>query len=210
MRGCFITFEGVEGAGKTTHVRLLAEWLRQQRLGVVESREPDGTPLGEAILSIFHIEGVAISPLTELFLFEAARHQHLTELIEPAVARGQVVLCDRFADSTLAYQGYGRGLDLEEVDKLNHWATLGMRPDLTILLDLEIPAAFARIRGRPLDRFEQAGLEFHERVRKGYLEIAAREPERILPLAADRPVEAVQAEIRDRVMRLLHTRGIRS
>jgi len=210
MRGCFITFEGVEGAGKTTHVRLLAEWLRQQRLGVVESREPDGTPLGEAVLSIFHIEGVAISPLTELFLFEAARHQHLTELIEPAVARGQVVLCDRFADSTLAYQGYGRGLDLEEVDKLNHWATLGMRPDLTILLDLEIPAAFARIRGRPLDRFEQAGLEFHERVRKGYLEIAAREPERILPLAADRPVEAVQAEIRDRVMRLLHTRGIRS
>jgi len=210
MRGCFITFEGVEGAGKTTHVRLLAEGLRQQHLGVVESREPDGTPLGEAILSIFHIEGVAISPLTELFLFEAARHQHLTELIEPAVARGQVVLCDRFADSTLAYQGYGRGLDLEEVDKLNHWATLGMRPDLTILLDLEIPAAFARIRGRPLDRFEQAGLEFHERVRKGYLEIAAREPERILPLAADRPVEAVQAEIRDRVMRLLHTRGIRS
>jgi dTMP kinase len=210
MRGCFITFEGVEGAGKTTHVRLLAEWLRQQRLGVVESREPDGTPLGEAVLSIFHIEGVAISPLTELFLFEAARHQHLTELIEPAVARGQVVLCDRFADSTLAYQGYGRGLDLEEVDKLNHWATLGMRPDLTILLDLEIPAAFARIRGRPLDRFEQAGLEFHERVRKGYLEIAAREPERIFPLAADRPVEAVQAEIRDRVMRLLHTRGIRS
>ncbi|MBI1894296.1 MAG: dTMP kinase [Candidatus Rokubacteria bacterium] len=210
MRGCFITFEGVEGAGKTTHVRLLAEWLRQQHLGVVESREPDGTPLGEAILSIFHIEGVAISPLTELFLFEAARHQHLTELIEPALARGQVVLCDRFADSTLAYQGYGRGLDLEEVDKLNHWATLGMRPDLTILLDLEIPAAFERIRGRPLDRFEQAGLEFHERVRKGYLEIAAREPGRILPLAADRPVEAVQAEIRDRVMRLLHTRGIRS
>ena len=99
---------------------------------------------------------------------------------------------------------------MEEVERLNRWATLGMRPDLTILLDLEIPAALERIRGRPLDRFEQAGLEFHERVRKGYLEIAAREPQRILFLAADRPVEAVQAEIRDRAMGLLHARGIRS
>ena len=175
---------------------------------MLESREPDGTRLGEAVLSIFHMEGVVISPHTELFLFEAARHQHVTELIQPALIRGQVVLSDRFTDSTVAYQGYGRGLDFEQVERLNEWATLGVRPDLTILLDLEIPDAFERIRGRALDRFERAGLEFHERVRKGYLELATREPQRILLLAADRPVEAVQAEIRDRVMGLLRARGI--
>ncbi len=209
MMGCLITFEGVEGAGKTTQLHLLAEWLRGEGLRVVESREPDGTRLGEAVLEIFHMEGVSISPLTELFLFEAARHQHVAELIQPALARGQVVLSDRFTDSTLAYQGYGRGLDLEEVEGLNHWATQGVRPDLTILLDLEIPVAFERIRGRALDRFEQAGLEFHERIRKGYLELATREPGRFLLLTADRPVEAVHAEIRDRVMALLRARGLR-
>lgn len=209
MAGCLITFEGVEGAGKTTQLGLLGEWLRAQGLEVVESREPDGTRLGKAILSIFHMEGVTISPLTELFLFEAARHQHVVEVIGPALARAGVVLSDRFADSTLAYQAYGRGLGPEEIETLNHWATEGLKPDLTILLDLEIPAAFERIRGRALDRFERAGLEFHERVRKGYLELAAREPDRILLLAADRPVEAVQAEIRGRVAGLLRDRGLR-
>ncbi len=210
MAGCLITFEGVEGAGKTTQLRLLAEWLRGEGLRVVESREPDGTRLGEAVLDIFHMEGVSISPLTELFLFEAARHQHVAELIGPALASGQVVLSDRFTDSTLAYQGYGRGVDLEEVEALNRWATEGIKPDLTILLDLEIPAAFERIRGRALDRFEQAGLEFHERVRKGYLELATREPDRFLLLTADRPAEAVHAEVRHRVMALLRARGLRS
>ncbi len=208
MRGCFITFEGVEGAGKTTQLRLLAEWLRGRGVEVVESREPDGTRLGEAILSVFHMEGTAISPLTELFLFEAARHEHVTEVIHPALASGRVVLSDRFADSTVAYQGYGRGLDLEQIETLNRWASHGVTPDLTILLDLEIPAAFERIRGRALDRFERAGFDFHERVRKGYLELAGREPARVLLLGADRPVEAVQAEIRTRVLALLGPRGV--
>jgi len=207
MAGCLITFEGVEGAGKSTQLHLLGEWLRAQGLEVVESREPDGTRLGEAVLSIFHMDGVTISPLTELFLFEAARHQHVIELIRPALARGQIVLSDRFADSTLAYQAYGRGLGLEEVETLNQWATQGLTPDLTILLDLEIPAAFERIRGRALDRFERAGLDFHERVRKGYLELASREPDRVFLLPADRPVEAVQAEIRGRAKAFLGERG---
>jgi dTMP kinase len=117
------------------------------------------------------------------------------------------VLSDRFADSTVAYQGYGRGLDLEQIETLNRWASHGVTPDLTILLDLEIPAAFERIRGRALDRFERAGFDFHERVRKGYLELAGREPARVLLLGADRPVEAVQAEIRTRVLALLGPRG---
>src|SRR3972149_1212496 len=110
MRGCFITFEGVEGAGKTTQLRLRAEGRRGRGVEVVESREPDGTRLGEAILSVFHMEGTAIRPLTELFLFEAGRHEHVTEVIHPALASGRVVLSERFADSTVAHQGYGRGL----------------------------------------------------------------------------------------------------
>lgn len=203
-----ITFEGVEGAGKSTQLRLLGEWLKAGGLDIVESREPDGTRLGAAVLSIFHTDGVMISPLAELFLFEAARQQHVIERIRPALVRGSVVLSDRFSDSTLAYQAYGRGLGLEEVEALNRWATEGLTPDLTILLDLEISTALERIRGRALDRFERAGLEFHERVRKGYLELASREPDRIVLLAADRSPDAVQAEIRGRVKELLRARGL--
>jgi dTMP kinase len=179
MRGVLITVEGVEGSGKTTQCRRLAERLRARGLEVVETSEPDGTPLGAAIRR--HFEG--------------ARQQHVAQVISPALARGAVVLSDRYADATLAYQGYGQGLDLQTIGELNALATGGLMPDLTLLLDLDPVAGMRRIAGRPLDAFERMDLDFHRRVREGYLEIARADKRRVLVFDAAGDPDRLHAEI---------------
>lgn len=206
MRGVLITIEGIEGSGKTTHCRLLAEWLRGRGYRVTETSEPDGTPLGGIVRAVFENEGTRPTPLAEVFLFLAARQQHVAQMIGPALERGDIVLSDRYADATLAYQGFGRGVDLETIRELNGLATGGIQPDLTLLLDLPAEVGIQRLRGRVLDAFERMDLVFHQRVRHGYLEIAREEKERVVLFRADQSVEALQAEIRAAVEEWLQRR----
>jgi dTMP kinase len=185
--GYFVTFEGGEGSGKTTQIKLAADWLTERGLPVVATAEPGGTPLGQKIREILLNRGAwTISAEAELFLFAAARAQHVRETLLPSLQRGDWVLCDRFADATYAYQGFGRGLSTGVVDSLNAFSALGLIPDLTILLDLPATIGLARAQSRAAglradaaeDRFEQEELAFHERIRAGYLTLAAREPQR--------------------------------
>lgn len=207
MRGVLITIEGIEGSGKTTQCRMLADWLRRRGYRVRETSEPDGTGLGEAVRAVFEKDGTAPTPLAEVFLFLAARQQHVAEVIRPALERGEIILSDRYADATLAYQGYGRGVDRHTIRELNALATGGIQPDLTLLLDLPAEVGIQRLAGRPLDLFERMDLAFHRRVRQGYLEIAREEKERVVTLRADQPVEAIQAEVQAAVGKLLERLG---
>lgn len=206
MRGVLITIEGVEGSGKTTQCRALAEHLRTGGLDVVVTGEPDGTALGAAIRPLFDMS-VPPTPLAQTFLFMAARQQHVTELISPALSRGAVVLCDRYADATLAYQGFGLGMDLETIRDLNLLATGGLLPDLTIVLDLDPAVGMARIQGRALDAFEKMDVVFHRRVREGYLEIARTEKNRVVVLSADQNPQTLQVAIAQVVDQFLSRRG---
>jgi len=210
MRGVLITLEGIEGSGKTTQCRLLADWLRGRGFRVRETSEPDGTPLGVAVRSCFERNDVAPTPLAEVFLFMAARQQHVAEVVRPALERGEVVLSDRYSDATLAYQGYGRGVDRRLIRELNALATGGIQPDLTLLLDLPAEVGIQRLGERPLDAFEGMGLAFHQRVRQGYLEIALEEPDRVVVFRAELPVEALQAEVRAAMEKLFLRLGVRA
>lgn len=186
--GFFITFEGVEGCGKTTQLRLLKERLEAAGRQVTATREPGGCPIADQMRAILlDAENRAITPLAELLLYAAARAQHVQEVILPALARGEIVLCDRFTDATVAYQGHGRGLDLGTIAELNRLATGGLAPGLTLLIDCPVEVglsrALARIEaasGAREERFELESVRFHERVREGYLELAGRFPERFL------------------------------
>jgi len=205
--GLFITFEGPEGSGKTTQIRRLADWLGEQGRNVLTTREPGGTRIGEAIrevlLSPAHTEMCAEA---EILLFSAARAQIVRETLQPHLARGGVVLCDRFADSTLAYQGYGRLLDLDTLRQITLFATGGVVPALTICLDLPVVEGLRRKQGgdqAEWNRMERERLDFQERVRRGYLALAAAEPQRWFVLNALRAIEVIQAEIRQRVVALL-------
>lgn len=157
---------------------------------------------------LFEKDGASPAPLTELFLFLAARHQHVTEVIRPALERGEIVLSDRYSDATLAYQGYGRGLDLRMIRELNALATGGIQPDLTVVLDVDPAVGLGRLGERALDAFEKMDCAFHDRVRRGYLEIAGAETARVVVVRADRPVEPVQEEIRRAVGGVLRQRGV--
>jgi dTMP kinase len=205
--GPFITFEGPEGSGKSTQIRLLADWLGEQGQEVLTTREPGGTRIGEAIrdvlLSPAHTEMCAEA---EILLFSAARAQLVRETLQPHLMRGGVVLCDRFADSTLAYQGYGRLLDLDTLRKITLFATGGLIPALTICLDLPVVEGLRRKQGgdqAEWNRMERERLDFQERVRRGYLALAAAEPQRWFLLDALRAIGVIQAEIRQRVAALL-------
>ena len=200
-RGLFITFEGPEGAGKTTVIRAVAEHLRQRGYNVVLTREPGGTPIGDQIRTVLlSPDNNAMHPETELLLFSAARAQHVRERILPALEEGAIVLCDRFADSTLAYQGYGRGLDLPALHAITQFATGGLTPDLTILLDIDPAQGLARRRaasaqGAEWNRIDNDELALHQRVREGYLRLAAENPERWVVVDASAPVDDVIAQV---------------
>lgn len=200
MRGVLITVEGVEGSGKSTQLRRLARWLRGQGYPVELTREPDGTALGVGVRRLFEH---GPQPLTEMFLFLAARHQHVAERVRPWLRRGRVVLSDRYADATVAYQGYGRGLDPEMIRELNVRATGGVLPDLTLLFDLDPAVSFRRIGQRRRDHFERQVLAFHRRVRRGYLEIHRAEPKRVRVIDAARAPAAVATDVRAIVAELL-------
>ncbi len=198
-RGRLITVEGVEGAGKSTQVETLRAWLVTRGVSVVATAEPDGTPLGASLRRVLG-EVDRVTPLTEALLFVASRAEHVQRVIRPALAAGQVVLCDRYVDSTVAYQGSGRGIALETIAQLNRLATDGILPDLTLVLDLDVAEGLRRARARrgalaACDPFERLALEFHERVRKGYWAIRDREPERVTLIDADRAPAVVAAEI---------------
>jgi dTMP kinase len=201
----FITLEGTEGCGKTTQVAPLAEFLRQQGWDVLTTREPGGTPIGEQIRAVLHnLENTEMHARTEILLFQAARAQHVEQVIRPQLARRGLVICDRFADSTLAYQGYGRQQPLEPLRALVDYATGGLKPDLTLLLDLDVEVGLLRrARGGEWNRLDALEVAFYQRVRQGYSELVSAEPERWVVVDASRPPAAVQAAMRDAVLQRL-------
>jgi dTMP kinase len=207
LPGRLITVEGVEGAGKSTQVETLRAWLEARGVAVCATAEPDGTPLGASLRRLLG-EVDRVAPLTEALLFTASRAEHVRCVIQPALAAGEVVLCDRYVDSTVAYQGYGRGVPLETIAELNGLATAGVMPDLTLVLDLDVAEGLRRARARrgalaACDPFERLALEFHERVRKGYWAIRDREPARVSVIDADRAPAVVAREIAALVARRL-------
>ncbi|HSB41571.1 MAG TPA: dTMP kinase [Methylomirabilota bacterium] len=206
MPALLITVEGVEGSGKSTQCARLARHLAGLGLDVVRTSEPDGTPLGLRIRALFE-EGPTPTPLTQTFLFMAARQEHVVRVIGPALARGAVVISDRYADATVAYQGYGQGMDVQTIRELNVLATGGILPDLTLVLDLDPVAGMRRIRGRALDAFEKMDLDFHRRVREGYLEIARADKSRVVVLDAARDPETLHTAVVRAVDELLARRG---
>ena len=207
MPAVLITVEGVEGSGKSTQCARLEQHLSGRGLQVVRTSEPDGTPLGVGVRALFEAAGPTPTPLTQTFLFMAARQEHVTRVIAPALARGAVVISDRYADATVAYQGYGQGMDVQTIRELNMLATGGVLPDLTLVLDLDPVSGMRRIRGRALDAFEKMDTAFHRRVREGYLEIARADKNRVVVLDADRDPDALHADVVRAVDELLARRG---
>ena len=200
----FITFEGGEGSGKTTQIKLAADWLRERGIPALSTAEPGGTPLGRKIRELLLNRGSwTIGAEAELLLFAAARAQHVREAILPALEKGQWVLCDRFADATMAYQGFGRGLDAGFIRTLNAFSAQALKPEMTLLFDLPVEAGLARAKkraagGRPEaaeDRFEREERAFHGRIRDGYLTLAAEEPQRFLIIDGAGSVETVHCEV---------------
>lgn len=197
MSGFFISLEGIEGSGKSTQGKLLGDFLRGKGIDALFTEEPGGTEIGNQIRSILlSIENRDMSPITELLLYNASRAQHVEQVIRPALKRGVTVITDRFSDSTVAYQGYGRGIDLSLIDALDVIATGRLRPHLTVILDLDVGTGLRRNRGsNKTDRIEREEVSFHERVRRGYQELASREPTRIRMISASGSIEETHAEI---------------
>ena len=193
-KGLFITFEGGDGCGKTTQIKLLDEYLRGKGYQTILTREPGAKGLGEKIREILLNYDGEVSPRCESFLFLADRAQNIDCIVKPALAEGKIVICDRHTDSSVAYQGYGRGLDIDRIKKLNALATDGLVPDLTIVLDVDVETSQARV-GSEKDRMESAGVEFFERVRNGYLEIAKLEPERVKVVDSKQSIEDIHRQI---------------
>jgi dTMP kinase len=202
----FITFEGPEGSGKTTQIELLSGYLEEKGYSVIATREPGGTSIGDQIRTILlDPHNTEMLPASEALLFSAARAQIVNQVIRPCLAQGDIVLCDRYADSTLAYQGYGHGLDLETLHTITALATEELKPDLTVYLDIDVEEGLRRklaahkASNSEWNRIDRQEMAFHRRVRDGYLQMAAREPDRWLVIDATQPLEAIQASIRARV-----------
>lgn len=214
--GLFITLEGIEGCGKSTQIKMLGDYLQNRGFSVILTKEPGGTLLGKNIRNLLlRSQGINIGSEAELFLFAADRSQHVKEIILPGLKDGKVVICDRFTDATVAYQGYARGVDNALIDKLNNLATSGLKPDVTILLEMEVSTGLERARSRNQkkdslkreDRFEREGNSFHDKVKQGYLALAQAEPDRIKLINADRTIKQVHDDILQRVLPLLNKRG---
>ena len=215
MTGTFITFEGIDGSGKSTQMRLLAAALRAQKCDVLMTREPGGTPVGLKLRSALLDAQKEVDPLTELLVFAADRAQHVRRVLRPALASGQVVISDRYADATVAYQGAGRGFSPALIAQIIELATEGLKPNLTLLFDLSVPESGARTRRRSEgkhksdkgDRLDSEDAAFHARVREAYLQLAAAEPERFRIVRSHGSVEDTQAQVRQIVMPFLENRG---
>lgn len=196
----FITLEGPEGSGKSSQLPILAEWLRDQGYNVYTTREPGGTMISDQIRTILHdLENTAMHPRTEILLYLASRSQHVEEVIRPLLEKDTIVLCDRYADSTLAYQGYGHGVDIPTLKKLLDFSTGGLYPDLTILLDLDVEIGLERRKhsGGEWNRLDAYALAFHKHVREGYLTLVANEPQRWRIVDAAQSFDDVQKELRE-------------
>jgi dTMP kinase len=201
-RGRFITLEGIDGAGKSTHLRWIADFLTGRGLTVRVTREPGGTRIGEKLRELLLDPEQAVHPDTESLVVFAARQEHLHNVIRPALAAGHCVLCDRFTDATFAYQGWGRGVDLAKLETLETWVQGDLQPDLTLYFDVPIAVARQRIQAtRALDRFEREQEAFFERVRNGYLDRASRFPDRIRVIDSRKPVPDIQKELEDILIR---------
>lgn len=205
----FVTFEGPEGSGKTTQARLLADYLQSRGYAVLLTREPGGTAISEQIREVLlSTRNRAMQHETEALLFSAARAQIVAELIRPALAAGKIVVCDRYADSTLAYQGYGLGLDLDALRAITRFATGGLIPDLTFYVDVPIEVGLARKHRGEMNRLDQKEVAYHARVRAGYLEMAKAEPARWVVVDGTRGLKTVQRAIRQRMQQELEKRGL--
>lgn len=194
--GTFITLEGPEGAGKTTQVKLLSQKLDSLGVPHVITRDPGGTPLGKQIRRILLTPGGTVAPMCELLLYQADRAQHVAEVIMPALLEGKLVICDRYTDSTIAYQGFGRDIDMELIKSLNAMSTQGLKPELTILFDLESEKGLGRLHPGGHDRLEREAIEFHHKVRQGYLTVAKQESARFEIIDATKALSAVQEDLR--------------
>jgi len=205
QRGVFITFEGPDGSGKSHQLAELADFLSQKGYPVFSTREPGGTGIGDKIrLILFDLGNTEMHPRTEILLFQASRAQHVEQIILPSLENGQVVLCDRFADSTLAYQGYGYQVDLQRLKMVVEFATGGLKPDLTLLLDVDVEVGLRRrAKGGEWNRLDAYELAFHQRVRQGYHEMSRLEPARWAVVDAGLPIEEVQQAIREIVLERL-------
>ena len=203
--GFLVTFEGIEGSGKTTQVGLTKTFIEEQGYPCLVTQEPGGVPLGDEIRRLLLDKGdLRIDPLAELFLLEANRTQHVAEVIRPALEKGLMILCDRYTDATIAYQGYGRGVAIPLIEEMNHVATGGLAPQRTVLLDCPVAVGMARAKGE--DRFERENNTFHERVRAGYLNIVRQDPERVQVLSGDGAQMAIQERIRAIILPLVKRR----
>lgn len=202
QKGLFITFEGADGSGKTTQLNNIKSFLEQKGFDVVVTREPGSLEIGQKIRNILlHHDGI-VADRCEIFLFLADRAQHVETFIKPAIEEGKIVLCDRHTDSTIAYQGYGRGQDINLLNDLNKIAINGLKPDLTLLFDVSTEVSQERV-GSEKDRMESAGLEFHRKVRNGYLELQKQEPERIKLVNANNSIEEVFEDTKEIVSKLI-------
>lgn len=201
-KGFFITFEGADGCGKTTQINLLKDYLEKEGYDVLLTREPGAKGLGEKVREILLNYDGAVSDRCESFLFLADRAQNIDIIVNPAVQAGKIVLCDRHIDSTVAYQGYGRGLNIDRIKMLNDLVTNSRKPDLTIVFDIDVETSMQRV-GKDKDRMESAGIDFHNRVREGYLKIAKEEPDRIKVINSVQAIEDVFNELKEIVKKYL-------
>lgn len=196
MKGLFITFEGIDGCGKTTQLNLLKDYLISKGRDVILTREPGGKGLGEKIREILLNYDGEVSSQSEAFLFLADRAQNIDVIVKPAIEEGKVVLCDRHIDSTIAYQGYGRGVDIERLQLLNNIATSDFKPDLTFVFDIDVETALSRV-GKNQDRMESAGVEFFKKTRNGYLELARLEPQRVKVINSKDTIENIFEQVKE-------------
>ena len=204
-KGLFITFEGADGCGKTTQIELINKYLQNKGFETLLTREPGAKGLGEKLREILLNYDGEISPNCESFLFLADRAQHVDCVIKPAISEGKIILCDRHTDSTVAYQGYGRGLDIDRINFLNNIATSGFKPDLTIVFDVDIETSMERV-GSQKDRMESAGIDFFNRVRNGYLKIAQSEPDRVKVISSADTIENIHKKVVELIDKLCSTK----